>query len=264
MKKFLNGLALASFLLCGASASHAETKPAPPAKRATDPARDVLHGYPADPTQAWLLAAGGRIYDNWWDALGRRKPDGMHPAYPKEGKRKGPTTWRCVECHGWDYNGKDGLYGKGERFTGIKGIRGAKGRSPAAIMRLLRAQPHGYTEAMIKDDELRRVALWVSRGQYNADRYISRKTDVVRGNRQRGAALLQTICATCHGFDGRLLNWGTRDKPAYIGTEARKLPDEVLHKIRHAHPGAAMVSLQALRLKDAIDLLAYAQTLPAQ
>jgi hypothetical protein len=36
----------------------------------------------------------------------------------------------------------------------------------------------------------------------------------------------------------------------------------VLHKIRNAHPGAAMINLRAFPLQDAIDTLAYAQTLP--
>ncbi|WP_348253250.1 hypothetical protein, partial [Salmonella enterica] len=88
------------------------------------------------------------------------------------GQRTGANTWRCVECHGWDYNGKNGLYGSGERYTGIKGIRRAAGRDPKHIMTLLRAKPHNYTQDMIADEELRRVAIFVSRGQDHADRSI--------------------------------------------------------------------------------------------
>lgn len=223
---------------------------------------DFVHGAPEKPSQPWLLAAGGRIYDNWWEALDRKKPQGTNPSYPGTGKRSGATTWRCVECHGWDYKGKDGLYGSGERYTGIKGIRAATRLSVARIVALLRKAPHNYTPEMIRDDELARVAMFVREGQHDADRFIDRKTAKVNGNAARGAGIFQTICAACHGFDGRALNWGTKDDPAYVGTEAKALPSEVLHKIRNAHPGAAMVNLRAFPLQDAIDVLAYSQTLP--
>ena len=52
------------------------------------------------------------------------EPKGTHPAYPKAGKQKDSTTWRCKECHGWDYKGLDGAYAKGSHFSGTKGVRG--------------------------------------------------------------------------------------------------------------------------------------------
>ncbi|MDI6800760.1 MAG: hypothetical protein QMD01_01690, partial [Thermodesulfovibrionales bacterium] len=70
------------------------------------------------------LVMGGVLYDNWLAEL-RVKADKTHPSYPAEGKQKGAATWRCKECHGWDYKGKDGDYSKGNaRYTGIKGITG--------------------------------------------------------------------------------------------------------------------------------------------
>lgn len=226
--------------------------------------QNVVHGAPANPTKAWTLASGGRIYDTWWDALDRKKPESTNPAYPATSKRKGATTWRCVECHGWDYKGKDGLYGSGDRFTGIRGIRGARSMTAAAIAKLVRSAPHNYTPEMIRDEELQRLAAFIRDGQHDADRHIERASAKANGDPKRGSAIFQTICATCHGFDGRLLDWGEKGAPAYVGTEAQKLPAEVLHKIRNAHPGAAMVNLRALPLQDAVDVLTYAQTLPAK
>ena len=247
--------ALMLFIPATASAQHAEH---------SQRQQDFVHGAPEKPSDTWLLAAGGRIYDTWWDALDRKKPEAGNPAYPANGQRKGATTWRCVECHGWDYKGKDGLYSTGERYTGIVGIRKAKGRDPLAIAKMLRKAPHNYTSEMITDEELQRVAAFVSRGQHNVDRIIDTKTAKVKGNAERGKGFFQTICAACHGFDGRQLDWGTKGDPAYIGTEASKLPHEVLHKMRNSHPGAAMINLRALPLGDAIDILAYAQTLPVK
>ena len=36
--------------------------------------------------------------------------------------RTGADTWRCKECHGWDYKGVDGAYGSGSHQTGFPGI----------------------------------------------------------------------------------------------------------------------------------------------
>lgn len=221
-----------------------------------------VHGAPASPSEAWTLAAGGRIYDNWWDALDRKKPTTTHPSYPKDAKQQGPNTWRCKECHGWDYKGRAGDYGKGDHATGIKGIQGAANRDPAAIFKMLRAPLHGYTADMIKDEELQRVALFVSKGQHDVARYKDRKTGNPIGDVNRGKALFQTTCAACHGFDGRLLNWGTKDEPAVIGSDSNKFPWEVLHKIRNSHTGIAMIAMRALPMSDAAAILAYARTLP--
>ena len=228
----------------------------------SDGLQRVVSGAPDAPSQAWRLAAGGRIYDKWWRALGRSTPKGRHPAYPASGTAKDEDTWRCSECHGWDYRGRDGDLGK-ETSSPIKGIRGAQGRSPATIAAILRDERHRYTRDMIADEEVLRVALFVSKGQHDTERWkIAASGKAPAGVVDRGKELFQTVCAVCHGFDGRLLNWGTKEEPAFIGTEASKLPWEVLHKIRNAHPGVAMVSLRALPMADAAAVLAYARTLP--
>lgn len=218
------------------------------------------------PTQAAetdsAMARGGRLYDKWFAENKAAKPSTDHPAYIKDGKYGKENSWRCKECHGWDYKGKDGIYGSGDRFTGIKGIRAARSKGSAELENMLRAAPHSYTKDMISDAELKRLVAFLRDGQHDADRYIDRKSGAVKGSVPRGAAVFQTTCAACHGFDGRLLNWGTKDEPGYIGTEANKFPAEVLHKIRNSHPGAAMINLRALPLQDAVDLLAYARTLP--
>jgi thiosulfate dehydrogenase len=261
VKVWLSSTAAALILGAGTSVL-AQDKPAPHSSSL----QSYVHGAPDKPSRAWTLAAGGRIYDTWWDALDRRRPRETNPNYPSTGKRNGSNTWRCVECHGWDYKGKDGVYGKdqpmGDRYTGIKGIRGARRMPPAAITKLLRAAPHGYTTEMISDEEMSRLAAFIRDGQHDADKFIDRKSGKVLGDAARGAAFFQTLCAACHGLDGRALNWGTNEDPGFVGTEAKKLPWEVLHKIRNSHPGAAMINMRALALRDAVDTLAYAQTLP--
>ncbi len=258
---FLVRAIVVSACLIWANATVAEEK-----AKHSSPLQQFVHGAPEVATTPWLLAAGGRIYDNWWDALDRKKPKDTNPAYPASGKRSGSTTWRCVECHGWDYKGKDGVTGKSgplaERYSGVVGIRGARKLSTQAIIDVLRKAPHNYTPDMITDEEAKRVAAFIRVGQHTAETHIDAKTGAVKGDAKRGAGFFQTLCAACHGLDGKALNWGTPQEPAYVGTEAKKLPWEVLHKIRNSHPGAAMINTRALPLKDAVDILAYAQTLP--
>ena len=66
-------------------------------------------------------------------------PAPPHPAYPADKlyANEPKRTWRCQECHGWDYLGKDGAYGTGPHYTGIKGIQGMAGADAEAIIAVL-------------------------------------------------------------------------------------------------------------------------------
>lgn len=230
-------------------------------------AQDFVHGAPEIASEAWTLAAGGRIYDNWWEALDREAPEGTNPAYPTDvnAERTGEGTWRCKECHGWDYQGAEGIYRQGSHYTGIPGILGAQGRPVEEIAAILRDANHPYTTEMITDEEMLRVAAFVSRGTVDMRAFIDYETRTVNaGDVDRGRNIFQTVCAACHGFDGRMMNWGTAEEPGYVGTEAASLPDEVFNKLYNAHPGVAMVNLRAFPLSDAIAVLAYAATLPVE
>ncbi len=101
------------------------------------PSRDYISDAPANPTKAWTLSSGGRLYDNWMAALGVEGPDTTHPAWPLSSTGKsGNVTWRCKSCHGWDYLGAAGAYRAGSYFTGIPGVRGAAGNDPAEIVKV--------------------------------------------------------------------------------------------------------------------------------
>ena len=233
----------------------------------SDEAQEFVHGTPSYPSEAWLLASGGRIYDTWYDALDRDLPEGTNPAYPVDvnPNRTGESTWRCSECHGWDYRGVDGIYRQGERYSGIIGIDGAYGRPVDEIAAMLRDANHPYTPEMITDEEMLRVAAFVSRGQVDMRGFIDAETrTVTSGDPNRGREIFQTICAACHGFDGTALDWGKDGEHAYIGTEAASLPDEVFNKLYNAHPGVQMINLRALPLSDAISVLSYVATLPIE
>jgi thiosulfate dehydrogenase len=226
--------------------------------------RDYIYGVPENPTEAWILSSGGRLYDNWINALDAEKPSATHPAWPASNtKHAGASTWRCKSCHGWDLRGKDGAYSKGSYQTGITGVGAWAGKDPEEIHKILMNDTHGFTHDMIPLDAMLRIAAFVSRGQADVAAYIGMDKSV-KGNAERGAAKFQTICASCHGFDGTALDWGDSDEPGFVGTEANANPWEVLHKIRAGHPGVEMVSMAAFPLEDALDILAYTQTLPVK
>ncbi len=232
--------------------------------------QDYLTGGPESPSDAWMMASGGRIYDRWYAAIGRKPPIGTHPAWPPENTTsKGADTWRCKSCHGWDYLGRDGQYKSGPNATGIRGVQRMRGRPVAEIIAILEDKRHQFSDDIIPGNAKERLAMFISRGQHTVGLHFlpngRPKGDVVHGRE-----VFQNTCAACHGFDGKARRLGLSADPAYqgepmyVGTKAQSGPVEVLHKIRNGHPGAVMISLRSLPMQAAVDILAYVQTLPAR
>ena len=84
-----------------------------------DTRQSYIYGTPDSPTDAWRLAYGGRLYDNWWIVLEQAPPDVPHPAYPSVRSTNPAATWRCVTCHGWDYGGSRGATVGIRRMPGL-------------------------------------------------------------------------------------------------------------------------------------------------
>ncbi len=208
------------------------------------------------------LSQGGLLYDKWYSVLDV-KTDGTHPAYPAEGKKKGGSTWRCKECHGWDYKGKDGAYKKGSHYSGIKGIRRYVEMAPDKIAAVLKNDTHAYG-GKLTDSAIDALSLFVSRGQVDMDKYIDPSTKKAAGDLNNGARIYTNTCAKCHGADGRAINFKTAEKPQYLGTLTNKNPWESLHKIRYGQPSSAMPALLFMSINDQVDVLSYCQSLPVK
>ena len=226
--------------------------------------QSYLYGVPDNPSEDWVLAYGGRLYDLWWVVLLVDPPAGRHPSYPKAGVAADLETWRCVSCHGWDYRGRDGAFASGPNYTGIKGINGKVGADPKEIERILRAPAHGYTEEMIPDNALSALALFVSKGQDDPTAQIDTTTRRVSGRPDEGRRLFQTICAICHDFDGRAYITGEGDGLNTLGAIANSDPWRALHKLSNGQTYADMPALRALGRQSLMDLMAYLQTLPEE
>jgi thiosulfate dehydrogenase len=135
---------------------------------------------------------------------------------------------------------------------------------PATLHEIMMDDTHRYTEDMMPHRAMRKLAFFVSLGQIDMDRFIDRSTKKAHGDPGRGAQFYQTICANCHGFDGKEINFHDDDDPEYVGTVAQHNPWEALHKIRFGQPGVGMVSLSVLDIQQQVDILSYTQTLPAE
>lgn len=221
---------------------------------------------------AYVLAdvvRGGKLYDRFWRVIGAPTPTGNHPLYPPVGLQSGSGTYRCKECHGWDYKGVDGVYGVGPRYTGIKGVIGTE-LKPQQVFDLLKADAeevpngHNYDAYGMSDADLWDVTRFVFDGVVDTDLHIDESGDFV-GTIELGEANFVAACASCHGHDGTAINFGSEASPEYVGHLAQENPWEFLHKTRFGEPGTPMLGAQLVGwpASAAADLGVYAQTLPA-
>ena len=210
--------------------------------------------------QSAQLNYGGQLYDKWFGVMpNAKKPVSTHSAYQGD-NRKGNTTWRCKECHGWDYKGVNGAYSKGSHHSGIKGVDAYSGKSLRDIVKVITNDTHALKNILGKK-EINALALFVSKGQINSTAFINMKTKKVTGDKIAGGKLFNGICAGCHGNNGKKINFKEAPKEVYVGDATRSNPWETLHKIRFGHPGSAMPSLFVLPEQSQIDILSYIQDL---
>lgn len=202
------------------------------------------------------VANGGRLYDDWQVHTGGQRQALAHPAYPSKSNFANAVneTWRCKECHGWDYNGAQGQYAKGAHATGIKGIRAFAGTDPNKVLTVLRSNSHHFG-AVLKFRDLQDLANFVSYGQIDMDLVIDPKTGQSRGNAVQGADHYKSMCVGCHGIDGRFV------AKRHLGKVSREDPWHSLHNMLNGHPDDSMPALREIDPKVTSDILAYIQTL---
>ena len=202
------------------------------------------------------IKKGGHLYDNWMKVV-NKKTSGNHPLYPATSKKKDASTWRCKECHGWDYIGDKGRYKKGSHYTGIKGVLDVKGKSPESIYSSLTTGKHDFSKFLSPDD-IWSLVKFIKEGTLDVTASLS-NGDVANGKKHYAKA-----CANCHGADGNMMDFKSKkDGTQGVGWLSNDNPQETLHKIRWGHPGSEMPSAKEASLseQDAADILAYSKTL---
>jgi len=242
---------------------------APTAVPATKPAAAATNAPAATsaPKVNGDVARGGRLYDNWWEEIGAKTPSTDQPLWKTQttNTRKGGDTWRCKECHGWDYKGKDGAYGSGSHKTGFVGVAGAKSKSVADVVTALKGKPnadHDFSQVM-KEQDLVDLALFITQGQVDTATMVNADKSSKGGVAANGKTQYEKVCTNCHGPQGNAINFGDYAALEFVGHVAADNPWEFMHKVRFGQPGWPMPSglSNEWKLQDYLDVLAYAQTL---
>jgi len=232
------------------------------------------------------MIEGGRLYDNWWKELERKKgPEIDNPLWKLQttNKRKGSATWRCKECHGWDYKGRDGAYSTGSHKTGFPGILNNASLSLEDIESILRGSTnpdHDFSN-VLDPGSISKLAAFIKKGLIDLEEYIDyQNKKPFKVNARNGLFLYETTkCAHCHGEKGTLT---LEDKNETLGIIANKNPWEFVHKTRFGQPGKIMPAFKiklnitderermpsgvegGYSAQDLVDLLGYSRSLPAK
>ncbi len=236
----------------------------------------VMSGVSAgEPPLEGDILLGGLLYDNWMTVTGDM-PAEDQPLWALQATnaREGAITWRCKECHGWDYKGAAGAYASGSHETGFTGIaRSGMALSETELVDVLKGATdfrHDFS-GVLDEGQLLALAAFVKAGLVNNSAYIDYATGAVRveWDAARGEQQYGRKCKGCHGEDGRTLNSGTAEDPVYMGTLALEDPWEYLHKVRFGQPGlpgmfAGEDPERGWSLEDSIAILGYSQTLPVE
>jgi mono/diheme cytochrome c family protein len=217
------------------------------------------------------LVIGAQLYDKWYAALGVSAPEGNMPAWDRQttNTRSGADTWRCSECHGWDYKGSEGAYGAGSHYTGFPNVmKLAAALTPEEIVSHLKGSKdpsHDFSK-YIDDANLQKLALFLKEGVIDEAEFIDAATlKVKNGNVAHGKQLYDQTCATCHGADGKQIIFRTEGINESLGEVANRDPFRFLHRTRFGVAGTEMPVGRDLGWQpaDGRDVLAYAQTLTA-
>lgn len=217
------------------------------------------------------VVRGAALYDNWMATLGTTAPAGNMPIWSRQSTntRSGADTWRCVTCHGWDYQGKDGAYRSGSNYTGFPGVfKIAQTKNSEEIRRQLtgeRDPAHNFSIYLGQQD-ITDIIEFLTTALIDDSQFIDPITlQVIGGDVAHGKELFTQQCASCHGEDGTKIQFRFEGINATLGTLAIQDPWRFLHKTRFGTPGTPMVIGYTLGWtpQDGRDVLLYAQSLPS-
>jgi len=202
---------------------------------------------------------GGLLYDAWWVVLaadeeheheedhedGAGAPEGDHPLWATQdtNMRSGADTWRCKECHGWDYLGVEGAYGSGSHMTGFPGVMGSAGQPAEDIVASLSGSTnldHDFSTVM-EEQDLLDLATFLSGSLIDPNTLLN-DDSMSAGDAANGEGLYGNVCVNCHGPAGNAINFGGLDDPEFLGHLAADNPWEFIHKVRFGQPGWPMPS----------------------
>ena len=217
---------------------------------------------------AFSIVEGGLMYDKWWMAVeDATEPTTDHPLWALQdtNTRSGSTTWRCKECHGWDYTGEDGAYSEGSHYTGFPGVYDAYlSKTKAQLMDAITGgtdSQHDFS-SVLSEAALENLVNFLKEGIIDDTKYIDYDTKKTIGaDVAYGEELYTSTCVACHGADGKQIDFHHGEGVKGVANDN---PCETLNKIRYGHPGPSMPAgvTNGWSVQDALDVLGYTQALP--
>lgn len=207
----------------------------------------------------FMLSLGGRLYDNVWPILELLPPEKRNPAFP-DFSSSDSDTWRCVSCHGWDYDGAGGERARNAPSANAASLAPLKSTDPSIIIEKIVEPTHPFPGDALPDLALFLLALFISEGQYDRDSIFDRNGRAL-GDPVGGRGIYEGACINCHEIDGRAFMKGEIGDRSSLGWIARNRPEQALHRILNGVPLAEMLSLRFLSTRAIADLLAYVQTI---
>lgn len=216
------------------------------------------------------IIRGGQLYDKWYAVLGVNPPAGNMPIWSRQtnNTRSGADTWRCNECHGWDYRGFKGEYRAGSHYTGFPDIYTlVQGLTVNDIFSHLQGKldPAHNFSAYMDEKSLTQLAEFLKFGIIDDSTYINPiSLRVIDPNISHGQQLYDSTCLTCHGNDGQKIVLNIEGINEYLGSVANRDPWRFLHRTRFGVAGTEMPVGLSLGWSsaDGRDVLAYTQTFP--
>jgi len=220
------------------------------------------------------LAYGGLLYDKWFvagAAAGATTPTAAHPLWPNPPPPTVEDTWRCKECHGWDYAGADGAYGTDPasiHFSGLCGVLDTANCTTSfsaaadtlwtfihdggATAGIANPVDHSFA-ADLQDAEIYALTKFIMTIRTEAADGMAPSSFIdtdpasptfAKATADQGRGLkFYSIPSTfggcsesCHGDDGKLIDIKPPNE-LFIDEVANDNPWEVLHKIRFGNPG---------------------------
>jgi Cytochrome c len=223
----------------------------------------------SSPTQAEIIR-GAQLYDKWYAVLGVNPPTRNMPIWSRQSTntRSGADTWRCNECHGWDYRGLKGEFSSGSHYTGFPDIYTlVQSLTINDIVNHLNGNldPAHNFSTYLDSTALSQLAVFLKFGLIDDSAYINPiSLHVIDPNINHGQQLYQATCLTCHGDDGQKIAVNIEGVNEYLGSIANRDPWRVLHRTRFGVAGTEMPVGLSLGWtpSDGRDVLAYLQTLP--
>jgi len=237
------------------------------------------------------VVKGGKLYDKWWSmASGATEPTDPNPRWPASNITiTGSATWRCKECHGWDYRGADGAYASGKHATGFRGIVATSSFTmqypdASSVYSFLKEDTtHGFA-GLFSDDEYYALTKFVIdirsevMASQSAVNFIDDLTLLTKNGADaaNGKVLYETkntiTCSSssCHGEDGKRVDFADENPDVFpnefVHNIAQENPWEFMHKIRFGDAGWEFMpsmydasDATITTINAAADVLAYSQ-----